>query len=80
MFAANNGNENNTQLLIKVGADVKMRNIDGVTVLITAACQGYNTCVKILIKLGADVNSCTTNGNTTLNLKVDIPSVNRVFP
>ena len=43
--------------LIAAGADVDVQNVNKVTPLMNASCDGYADCVKLLIKAGADVNA-----------------------
>lgn len=38
------------------GADSNLRNLDGETPLILAACEGHNDMTALLIENGADIN------------------------
>ncbi|MEO6539296.1 MAG: ankyrin repeat domain-containing protein [Ferruginibacter sp.] len=53
-------------LLIKHGADVNAKQMQGVTPLHSAAHNGQTKLAKLLIESGADVNSQMDNGQTAL--------------
>ena len=72
MYAAeNNQNPQVVETLIKCGADVKERDVDGETPLMQALYWNQNPqVVETLIKCGADVNDRDINGATPLILTV----------
>lgn len=53
-------------LLIKSGADVNVKQMQGVTALHSAAHNGQTKLAKLLIDSGADINATTDNGQTPL--------------
>lgn len=53
-------------LLIKNGANVNAKQMQGVTPLHTAAHNGQNELAKLLIESGADINAKMDNGHTPL--------------
>ena len=60
---------NTTELvnfLLDHGADVNMKNNQGVSALMAAASRGDYKTAKFLLQKGADVNSTDDNGNTAL--------------
>jgi uncharacterized protein len=54
------------ELLIRHGADVNAKQMQGVTPLHSAAHNGQTKIIKLLIENGADVNSKMENGQTPL--------------
>ena len=65
-WAVENKHSTLVALLLKVGADVNIRNKDGLTILMYAALYGYHEIVHILLAAGADVNRQDKNGETAL--------------
>ena len=61
MTAAFYGDEKVVEALIRAGASVNARTVDGVTALIKAASTDKSECLKSLIKAGADVDANDTN-------------------
>ena len=53
-------------MLIKVGADVNVRDRRHLTALMSAAGNGYVECIRVMVKVGPDVNAETPNGKTAL--------------
>ncbi len=56
------------KILIKEGADVKGKDSEGSTPLMTATVFGFVDIVKILIKNGADLNAKNRNKETALHI------------
>ena len=52
--------------LVRYGAVVNARQLDGQTALMVAACNGNTGAVKALIDLKADLKACARNGSTAL--------------
>ena len=65
-YPARYGNYDCLNACIKVGADVNLADLDGVTPLMEAASSDHLECVKLLVNSGADVNQVNDVGNTAL--------------
>lgn len=65
-FASASGEVEIVKLLLDRGADINIRDLEGVTPLIFAAAMGSLECVKILIQRGADINAQDEKGYTAL--------------
>jgi ankyrin repeat protein len=70
MIAASKGYDDETDRLIKKGADIFYETDQGVTPLIFAVSNNHTEAAKILIDNGSDVNKRTTLGDTPLLLAV----------
>ena len=64
--AAENGNNQAVDLLIRAGADVNKLNDLKFTALIRAAANGNENCVSSLVQAGADVNFVNPRGMSAL--------------
>ncbi len=60
------GNRDVVKLLIKLGADVNLKDKHGETALMVASYYGHKEIVQMLIKVGADVNARSNHGDTAL--------------
>ena len=56
-----------TNLLVKAGADVNIKDEDGRTALFDAVSQGCVQCIELSLKAGADVNVTDNIGNTVIH-------------
>ena len=54
------------EILINKGVDIEAKDINGVTPLIRASCQGYKDIVEVLLKNGANVHSKDNNNGTAI--------------
>jgi len=59
-----------TQLLLKHGADMKLRNKAGHTALIAAAERRDALSATLLLQKGIDINEKTLSGDTALSIAV----------
>jgi ankyrin repeat protein len=59
------------EMLIRYGADVNARQLQGYTPMHSAAHKGSNDIAELLLKNGADINARTDNGKTPLSLAVE---------
>ncbi|XP_076279318.1 uncharacterized protein LOC143208632 isoform X2 [Lasioglossum baleicum] len=66
-IAANKGDIQTVQCLLKDGADANDKDIDGRTPLHYAVSNGHIDIVNILLTNGANVNQVTNKGNTPLH-------------
>ena len=66
LTAIQKGDIEKVSSLIEKGADVNVRDTDGVTALILASQFGYADIVKLLIDNGANVNARDDEGRTAL--------------
>jgi len=60
------------QLLIDAGADVNVKDNDGMTPLIQGAGAHSKSFVKLLLDHGADVNARNSNGNSALDVTTNL--------
>lgn len=67
-IAANNGDAQTVQRLLKDGADANDKDIDGRTPLHYAVSNEHVGVVNILLKNGADITQVTNKGNTSLHI------------
>ena len=58
-------------MLLRAGADVAAKNVNGYTALLLAALQGHEGVVSILVEAGADLSCKDTDGNTALDVAVE---------
>ncbi|KAL2846969.1 hypothetical protein BJY01DRAFT_247027 [Aspergillus pseudoustus] len=65
-FAAGQGNEEMSLLLLNYGADLETRDAGGFTPLHTASQEGRLNTVTLLLRRGADIESTARSGNTPL--------------
>jgi len=54
------------QALLKAGANVNDKDLDGRTLLMIAAMKGMDKAVKVLLDAGADINAQDNFGSTAL--------------
>ncbi|XP_033742446.1 ankyrin repeat domain-containing protein 50-like isoform X2 [Pecten maximus] len=59
-YAANNGNDEMTAMLIQRGANIDCVDEDGVTPLYTASKHGHTAIVRRLLTAGADISTSTS--------------------
>ncbi|MCK4817176.1 ankyrin repeat domain-containing protein, partial [bacterium] len=69
-FAAQQGNLDSVELLLKNGAGVNLQSYDKGTALHVAAQLGHNNVVKLLLENGASLNARNGEGMTALMLAV----------
>jgi ankyrin repeat protein len=72
MFAARQGALESARALAAAGADVNLRNPDGVSTLVLALINGHFDVAGLLIDKGADVKATEPGGRTPLWAAVDI--------
>lgn len=60
------GNLPEIKKLVKVGADIKVRNHHGKTLLMCAITAGHASLLRPLVELGADINEQDAFGDTAL--------------
>jgi uncharacterized protein len=60
------GDTNAVEHMVAKGADVNVKDKDGITALMWASTLGHTETAKFLIAKGADVNARTPNGDTAL--------------
>ena len=64
--SAEDGNLHLLACLLKYGADINTKSLDGYTALIKASINGNRKLIEFLIENGADINSSTKHGFTAL--------------
>jgi hypothetical protein len=69
-YAVRNGYVNSLNGFIKIGANIKMKNLFGMQPLHYAARNGYVDCVLLLIQFGADINAVSDDGSYALHYAV----------
>jgi hypothetical protein len=69
-YAVSNGYVNILNSFIRIGANIKIKNLFGMQPLHYAARSGYVDCVSLLIGFGADVNAVSGDGSYALHLAV----------
>ncbi|MEI0697330.1 ankyrin repeat domain-containing protein [Brachyspira intermedia] len=70
-YASKNGHIKIVRLLIDSGADINLKNIADVTVLILASMNNHLEIVKYLVENGADINVKDKKGRTALRYAVE---------
>ena len=55
-LAAFSGHSKCVEMLVRAGAEVNKKDIDGGTALLYGALYGNDTCVEVLLQEAADVN------------------------
>lgn len=70
MWAAGEGFDEATEMLVKAGAKLNLQNERGETALMLAAANSKKNTLKVLIKAGADLNLRDKNGKTALGLAI----------
>ena len=68
MYVSHYGYHKCLDLLLKLGADVNLRNNYGLTALSAAQLHWHPDGLKMLIEAGADVNVTDNNGDTALHM------------
>ena len=71
MKAAEHGNKEIVEMLIKAGSDVNVQDSDGITALMLSVNKGYKGIVEVLIQAGANVNAKDKLRNTALMAAVE---------
>ncbi len=66
--AAARGDLTGVKNLLDQGADINVKNKDGITALMLASADGYKDIVELLLTQGVDVNAVNNNGETALDL------------
>ncbi|MDD5773688.1 MAG: ankyrin repeat domain-containing protein [bacterium] len=69
--AAEKGDINTVKQLLDQGADINVKDRNGITALITAVWNSYTEIVKLLLEKGADVNAKDDYGRTVLMKAVE---------
>lgn len=59
------------ELLIRYGADINAKQLQGYTPMHSAAHKGSKDIAELLLKNGADINARTDNGKTPLSLAIE---------
>jgi uncharacterized protein len=72
MFAARQGSLEPARALVAAGADVNLRDPDGVSTLVLAIINGHFDVAGLLIDKGADVKTAEPGGRTPLWAAVDM--------
>ncbi len=67
LIAAGNNHANAVRLLLKYGAKVNGKDMDGTTALMMAANAGSAEMVSELLKHNADISTCNKEGDTALS-------------
>jgi ankyrin repeat protein len=70
-WAAAHSNNNTVELLLAHGADVKVKDEDGMTALHWAAWYGYKDTAELLLGHRADVEAKDNHGQTALHVAVN---------
>jgi hypothetical protein len=68
MSLAQLGDVERVSFLLKVGAEVEARNVDGMTPLHCASATGREAVVRLLLDRGAEVRAATSKGVTPLHV------------
>lgn len=68
--AASNKQIETIKLLLKHGAEINNKNKSGISALMIASINGYDSIIKYLIAEGADINATDKDGNNALMLAV----------
>lgn len=71
MWAASEGREDSTEMLIKAGADLNAQNLQGETALMLAAANSKTNTLKELISAGAKLDLRDGRGRTALDLAIE---------
>ncbi|XP_023177418.1 myotrophin [Drosophila hydei] len=67
-YAADFGQLNVLQFLVKLGADVNRKDKHGITPLLAAVWEGHTKCVEFLLEKGADKNGVTPDGQSYVDV------------
>lgn len=69
------GNRNKVKRILENGADVNIKNLDGITPLMIAVADGDEITTEMLIKYGENVNERDRYGNTPLHYSIKHKSI-----
>ncbi|XP_053200962.1 myotrophin-like [Panonychus citri] len=77
IYAADYGQKEILEYLIKIGANVNSTDKHGITALLAAIWEGHTDCVKLLLDSGADTKLKTPDGKSYLEVadKAEVKSL-----
>ena len=78
MWAASTGHDDMVSSLIKSGADIHIKDKDGLTALLLAVKAGHESVISLLVDSGADINQLDNDGWTALIMAARFGDVNLV--